>query len=444
MWPILLIALVGEPDTSVPEPTTPLSARDLAALAADTSPSVRAALARADGRAVATREIDQRFWPRVTASARYTRMSYNEPTVIAPPGVPLAVEIPGALEDQVAIGIGVALPLSDWLLRWDEAQAAGREAEAAERALAEAARNQSAAEALALWYQWQRARLGVEVGRAAVADAEAHLAAALVLQRAEVAAAGDVRLAEARLAEARLGLERARHGQALAERSLSTVTHQALDPARLPVTTEAIWPAPDEPRAALIERALGARPEALALAHGEAALQRRSDLAAIDRLPRLDLVANAQVANPSPRGLQNEDEFVGLWDASAVLSWRLDGLWEAETAADRIAAERRGLAADREALADGIAFEIDLALRSIADADAAARASAAMLVAAEEAHRVRTKAYAAGRASSLDLSEAERQLTQARLAGVDATIDRRLGELRLAHALGVRVDLAPR
>jgi len=448
MWPIVLVALVGAPDPSAPTPappSTPTSTPDaltpqaLARLAADASPSVRAQLAHVRGKVADTRALDQRFWPKITATARYTRMSPNDPTVIAPPGLPLAVEIPGALEDQIHLGIGVALPLSDWLLRWGSATAAGREGEVAERLLADLARSQAALRALETWYGWQRARLGAEVAAAALKDAEVHLAAASVLERAEVAAVGDVKLAEARAAEARLGLARARHGQALAERALTTLLDREVDASALPIDTSSLWPPPDLTREGLIARAIAARPEAQAIAAGVRALGLREEVVMADRLPRLDVVANAQLANPSPRGLQNEDELVGLWDASAVLSWRLDGLWEADTEDDRLAAERARLAADHDALVDGISLEIESALRTIADADAATAATTAMLAAAEEGHRARAKAYAAGKASSLDLSEAERQLTQARLGLVDATIDRRLGELHLAYALGIQL-----
>ena len=59
-----------------------------------------------------------------------------------------------------------------------------------------------------------------------------------------------------------------------------------------------------------------------------------------------------------------------------------------------------------------------------------------MLVAATEAHRVRTLAYRANRLSSVDLADAESQLTRARLGIANATIERRLAELQLLQAVG--------
>jgi len=59
-----------------------------------------------------------------------------------------------------------------------------------------------------------------------------------------------------------------------------------------------------------------------------------------------------------------------------------------------------------------------------------------MLAAAEEGHRVRTKLFAIGLATTLEVAEAETQLERARLGVVDARIERRIGEARLAYALG--------
>jgi len=59
-----------------------------------------------------------------------------------------------------------------------------------------------------------------------------------------------------------------------------------------------------------------------------------------------------------------------------------------------------------------------------------------MLAAAEEGHRVCTKLFAIGLATTLEVAEAETQLERARLGVVDARIERRIGEARLAYALG--------
>lgn len=73
---------------------------------------------------------------------------------------------------------------------------------------------------------------------------------------------------------------------------------------------------------------------------------------------------------------------------------------------------------------------------ALREADTRRSTSEAMLAAAEEGHRVRTKLFAIGLATTLEVAEAETQLERARLGVVDARIERRIGEARLAYALG--------
>lgn len=442
MWTLLIAALIAEPlPAPTPGPTpTQTSAPDalgphaIAQRAADTSPAVTAALANARAADARAARNDQRFYPRITTTARYTRISESDPLTID--GLPIAVAIPAPIPDQFSFGAEVAVPLTDWLTRYHAAHGAGRHAAAVDRALAETQRQKSAAEAVTTYWQWQRARLGVQVATASIADAESHLAAAQALVRAEAASIADQRLAEAGVAQAKLELAKSQHAEALALAAVRTALHDPTAELAATDPNQAPWPIPGGDAAALEALALTQRPELKALASGTQALSAQSQLARADRWPRLDLVAHATVASPSPRGLMNDDKVVALWDASLVASWNVNGLWETTPAEDELAAQRAKLAADRAALEDGVHLEVALALRDLADADAEASASQAMLIAAEEAVRVRTLAYRAGRGTSVELTSAETQLTLARLGIANATIDRRVAEVHLLHALG--------
>ncbi|MCB9736619.1 MAG: TolC family protein [Deltaproteobacteria bacterium] len=408
---------------------------------ADRARAASTAGLRADAevaRAAAKRvEVDRAFVPRVGVTARYTRLSETDPTVID--GLPIEVAIPGPVPNQLAAGVSLGLPVSDWFLRLPVAQEASARGEVARRAQAEVARRRAALEAVLAYYQWARTRLVAVVAEAGLEDARAHLTAAERLARAELASPADVKLAEAGVARASLGLDRARHGEALLAEQLRRLLDLP-DGAPLAIGEDltvppfAVGDAPSGPEA--LSEALRARPESRALAALDAALAAERDVAGMGRLPRLDVVANLSVSNPSPRGLQNEDETVVVWDASAVLSWSLGDLLGADTVDRDVAARERGVAADREALADGVALELEAARAAIRDADSAATASAVELAAAEEAFRVRTRLFALGKATSLELTDAETALTSARLGVVDARIARREGEARLAHALG--------
>jgi outer membrane protein TolC len=172
------------------------------------------------------------------------------------------------------------------------------------------------------------------------------------------------------------------------------------------------------------------------LHEAEGAYRAQLGVEGVARLPRFDVVANAQLVNPNPRAFPQEDEFQPIWDVSAVVSWNVNGLWEAGPAEDEARAKLAALAADRRALDDGLTLELELALQALADAASRETASKAMLAAAEEGHRVRTKLYAIGQATTLEVAEAETQLERARFGVVEAGIQRRVGEARLGYALG--------
>ncbi|HRE92584.1 MAG TPA: TolC family protein [Myxococcota bacterium] len=174
------------------------------------------------------------------------------------------------------------------------------------------------------------------------------------------------------------------------------------------------------------------RPEPQALTQQERALTARSRLAGVQRLPRLDLLAQAQLVDPNPRTIDQSSGLVGIWDVSAVVSWSLDGLWEAETDERGLAAERAALDADRQALDDGLRLEIASALSSMADATSQRDSAQAMIAAATEGYRVRLALFQSALATATELAEAETRLASARLAQVTL----RVGKTLLDHALG--------
>ncbi|MBL8788698.1 MAG: TolC family protein [Deltaproteobacteria bacterium] len=470
MWWIYMTLLAAEPgpgpahpapDTLVTAPLAPtdcsgeaclargpltLDAETVARLAAQASTSAahedgetRAAAARA-------RALDQRFLPRVDLQARYTRIAEEEGGSIDP-GIPgVTVTIPGAQPNQWHFGVGVSLPVSDWFLRSDKASEAGRRAAAASTWKAAAARRRAALDATLAY--WDRVRIGraLAVSNQTIDDAKARLAEADKRVRAEVASTADLELAKVRVAEAELQQATLASTQELVEAqlralldlpvaaTLTIVDDAAATPEAAPASAAPATSAAD--LAALIADAWRDRPEPRALNEAEAAYRAELGLAEVKRLPRFDVVANAQVVNPNPRAFPQKDAFSATWDVSAVVSWNVNGLWETAPAADEVRAKVLALDADRRALDDGLRLEIAAALRVLRDATAKEQSSRAMLAAATEGHRVRTRLYALGKATAVEVAEAETQLERARLGLVDAAIDRNVGEARLRYAVG--------
>lgn len=417
----------------------PLGPADVAARAEAHSPRVAAAGETRARVEVADDRAREAFYPRVQLSARYTRLgptdgaSFSIPT----PGGVVPVEIPGPLADQWAVGAQVALPLSDWALRRPAALAAVDEGRGAADAGVVISRRAAQLAALERYYMLGRAELGLAVARAA---ADLARDALHVLERrvaAQVASVAEQKVAEARVADAELGVARAEHGVELSRRALQVALGDAPDAVyELDASSWADVPAAPPALAVLVERALGARVELRALGAASAQLAAEARLARAGSWPRLDLVGNAQLANPNPRGLPQEEDATFVWDVSAVVSWSWNDHLVAGSGVADARARQAALAADVRAAREGIELEVTAAWHALRDARAALVASGPRLVAAEEAYRVRRKLFELGQASPLELAEAETLLVMARTAEVDARVDARLAMVRLAYAVG--------
>ncbi|HEU5059275.1 MAG TPA: TolC family protein, partial [Kofleriaceae bacterium] len=192
-----------------------LTADQAAARAVRVSPAAAARRAEAAVAAGELRSTRLEFLPRATLSARYTRLSPVGDTAIE--GLPVMVSLPGPLEDQWSFGAQLAVPVSDYLVRYPHATAARRAALSAAGHLSAAERRRVAAGARRAYYEWARARLAIAVAEASVAQARDHQAMAEKRLAASTVTRADLLLAEARVAESEQLVVRARAGAEVAE-----------------------------------------------------------------------------------------------------------------------------------------------------------------------------------------------------------------------------------
>ncbi len=412
-----------------------LTADQAAARAVRVSPAAaarRAEVAVAEGELRSTR---LEFLPRASLSARYTRLSPVGDTAIE--GLPVMVSLPGPLEDQWSFGGQLAVPLSDYALRYPHATAARRDAVAASGHLSAAERRRAAAGARRAYYEWARARLAIVVAEKSLVQAREHQAMAEKRLAASTVTRADLLLAEARVAQSEQLVVRARAGASVAETQVRIAIGEP-DSGR-PLAIGADGRADLPPAASgdrLAARALAARPELRALGANLDAIGGQDRLARAGLFPRLDLVGNFAYADPHPRAFPQEDEFQSAWDVSAVLSWSLDGAARARQERTTLAARRRQIEAERRQAEDGITLEVTAAAARVATAVHAIDASKRALTAAEEAYRVRQRLYEVGSASSTELGDAETEVTRARFGLIDAHIDLRLARVELDLAAG--------
>lgn len=438
-----------------------LTARDAAARARASAPSMESArLAARAAEAGADRAFVAVF-PRLELSARYTRLSdVEQPSIGAEPGPEIdtaieAVEDPAAralfrglfdsfnfefpvLLNQYALRASLSWPVSDVFFTILPAYRASSRFAEAQRLQVEAQEQTIDLQAREVFYSYARARAALLVAEATVGQVEAHRQNVEALVQAGVAAPVDLMRVDAQLASARLGVERARAGVAIAARSLRILMHvQGEDPI-IPVGENllAIPPAPQASRARLVEHARDRRAELRALRLVVSGREEAVTARAGERYPHLGVQANYDYANPNQRVFPQTEEFRGTWDVSVVLSWSPNDTWAGQAGVAQARAELAQARADIAALNDAVEVEVTQAYENYQAARASVEAAQTGIQAAEESYRVRVEQMRAGTAVTRDLIDSEAELTRARLEYVDTLIMLHIARARLDRAVG--------
>jgi outer membrane protein TolC len=439
-----------------------LTADEVGRRAASTSPEVRA---RAEESAAALESVAQTragYIPRLAGSSRYTRLSRyeteslgnlvttppNTAAGVIPPNTPLisAPFVFPQVVDQYANQVSLQVPVSDYFLRLPALTAAARGNARAAALMEEASRLRVATNARIAFYDWARARMQTDVAERAVEQARLHLKDVVAVHETGAASKADVLLVEAQMASAELALTRASSGEAFLARRLRILMHdrearayEVGEDLRDAPEAAAITSARATPPEALLQTALARRLEPRALDENAEATRAQARAALSLGLPRLDAVANGAYSRPNLRLSPLVEEFRATWDVGVQLSWTPTDIFSTQASRRGTLARARAIEAERADLVDGIETEIAQALQALAQAEVAMRTSARGLAAAEESYRVRRLLFQNGRATSVELTDAETELSRARLEVIAARIDRRVGEARLVHALGLDV-----
>jgi outer membrane protein len=411
-----------------------LTADEAARRAVSTSTEDRARKADVD---VADSDVDRTkvdYYPRLTVTARYTRLS-----PITPPVIPIG---PGfsfpIILDQYLAQANVTVPLSDYLLRIGQSHDAAVLSRDAAQLNKTAARRAVAAETKIAYYTWARARLGEAVTEQSVAQAMHNLELSRALRDAGRAFQADVLRAESLVASAELANVRMQNAAALAEDRLRTVMHDSSG-STYEIGEDLLAPldsAGAGEAETLYREALRQRPELRALERTDASLRSQREAAHSRALPRLDAFGNAYMANPSPRVIPQTAEWRATWDVGVQLTWSPNDIAGADAATRAVDAQRKKMDANRASLSDSMRDEIAGAVSSWREAHSAAETADRGLTAAEEGYRVRQELFELGRGTSAELIDAESDVLRARLEMIQARVDARVAKVRLEHAVG--------
>ncbi len=438
---------------------TGITSRDVAQRASRGSTQARAR--RADI-AVAQAEVDKAvidYFPRVTLTGRYVRLSPIEAqsfgpsdgnlvvtpagTGPLPPGSPL-IGVPGlalsfpVILDQYTLQANLTVPVSDYLLRLGQSHRAAEHSRTAAKLLTRAAERNTALEGQLAYFSWVSARLEIEVAKEGLAQVKTHLESARALSDVGRASRADVLDAESRVANAELLIERTRNLARLNEDRLRTLLRDK-GSASYEIGDDFLAPPPPDKSsdfAALYSEALKRRPEIQALEKSSKSLTEQKKAVRSTAYPRLDAFGNAYYANPNQRYVPQRDEWKASWDVGVQVTWVPNAVATASASERGLDAQRERIEAQKQELSDGLRAEVLDAVQSVRESRVALSTSERALTASEEAYRVRLEQYRLGRASSLELSDAESALLRARIDSVRVRVSLRAARARLEHAVG--------
>lgn len=402
-------------------------------------------------------QVDQAkasFYPALNLSARYTRLSKIDvpnlgvlaaPADQAPGAIP-----PGAQLVAVPLSFPIILnnyvlqaqlnvPLSDYLLRTSRAISGANRVKNASELDERATKLSVARDARVAYYQWIRVQGFAFVGAQSVEQAKGHLSDSNNAFQAGLVSKADVLRAQSGLKSAELFKERAESNVRLATMRLRVLMK---DPAnkQYEVGENILAAVAPLPGTASEENALREasrqRLELKLLRENELAIRDQAALTSAGNYPRLDAVAGAQYSNPNPRYFPQQNKFQGTWDAGVMLSWAPTAIFGAQAGTRALEARAAEIAAQRQALEDGLQLEVAQALSAERDAQFAVTVSQQALAAADEGYRVRRELYRSGRATTVEVTDSETELTRARLELVNAHVDLRIAQVELVHVLG--------
>ncbi|WP_433936136.1 TolC family protein [Sorangium cellulosum] len=458
----LATALAPQPGGLTPDEVAKAALRTRASLRAKQA-ELRAASARVDQAVV-------NFFPRVTATASYTRLSEVESAGLGggaivgarnqgliqvgpcPGGLPgqCVVDSAGSpvaaaafsfpvLLNSYSLTANLAVPISDYVLRISQGYAAASHAESAKKLELQAESLQVAADAKIAFFNWVRVKGQVVVAGEAVSQARAHVEDARRTFEVGLLSRADVLRLEAQVASAEQVLHEAQAALLVADDQIRIALGAAPGrPLTLGIDVMGSAPAkpPAEPLPGLFQEALQRRLEIRALDETQYSLEKAEAVTRAGYFPRVDAFADVTYANPNQRIFPTQERFDLTWAAGVRASWVLNDVFTTAAASAEASARTMQVAEQKAALRDALRLEVASAYAELGKTVSSIEAAERQLAAAVESMRVRSELFRAGRATSVDVVDAETEVTRARLQQLNARVGALVARTRLEHAVG--------
>jgi outer membrane protein TolC len=479
----------GEPDVNKVDPLAQalapqrggLTPDSVAQAAVASSPAVRSKEADVSNAEGQTTQAMVTFFPRVTLTAQYMRLSpLDAPSLgggnivgtanagglrvgpcpdgsgnqclldaagLPAQAQPFKFSFPVIL-NQISFTGNLTIPVSDYFLRSVQSYSAAKHNEQAARLSLEAQDLQTAADAKVALLQWIQAKGQVVVAVQAIEQVQKQLADAKTGVTVGTASQADVMRIEARLAQAQFQEADARAVETTAAERLRTLMHAPADRS-LEVGIDVLTP-PVAPKVegtdALLAEALRNRLDIQAVEEQRAYLEKVADVTAASYAPRLDAFADATLADPNQRIVPNQEKFNFTWDVGARLTWVVNDTFSTIGSVKQARARTAQVDAQKQALVDAVRLEVTSAQADVAKAIPSIEAADRGVAASEESLRVTRKLFAFGKATGTQLVDAETDLTSSRLRKLAAHVNLIAAQIRLEHAVGrdkVKADRKP-
>ena len=207
----------------------------------------------------------------------------------------------------------------------------------------------------------------------------------------------------------------------------------------LELTDPIVQPAPDtrlSTAGAMVDAALGARPELKALASRLTGAESRQAAAAVATRPTINFTGGVDYANPNPRIFPRKGEWQESWDLGVTVNWTLFDFGRSKA---QMAEATAAVKAARERMAEVesvVSADVRQRLLDRESALAMVSASEDAVKSAAEARRAVSDRFAAGVATSTDVIVAQVALLEIELTRTRAIASLRLAEARLERSLG--------
>jgi outer membrane protein len=462
-----LATATGDPGAPQPVPTDLLevhaggiTAEQAGARAAATDWNAKASMAALRGAAARVDEAWAAYLPRLSGTAKYTRLSNFTPPEIPffPPGIDLVTsQAAGALPagapltgvslpaftfplvlDNTLLQASLTVPISDYFLKIDQNYTAATQSQEASRWDLAGVRATALSNGEIAYYAWLSARAAIVVQVQTLNDQKTHLRDSNNQFAVGNASKADVLRAETSVWTAELAVEHAKNMADLTEKQLRVAMHAP--------DTEAILPGEDletplQPVPTgvpqLIAEALGARAEIKSADANAESIRKQAQAARAGRYPVLTAFGDAIEGNPNPRVFpQYPQKWFPTWDVGAQLTWSPNDILTANGSVADIESRVAATMANKNVVRDGIQVEVTQDFQAVEEADFALQSTARELASAQEAYRVATELFNNGRGTYTTVSDSQTQLTQARLDVLNAKTQARVARIHLDHALG--------